>query len=120
MRLGQTYMGKHYIELSAQDACLVKLALLRAGPKAREFETTKIDKMLGIYVTEPTQSEWASPLAFSQKNNCLLRFYIEQKKRKTVTVKNTYAILPMDKCFDSLDEVCVAPPVETDSAYCPN
>lgn len=48
-------MTKQRIELSTPDLRPMNFALYRVGPRARDFEKTKIDRKLGMDVIEPAE-----------------------------------------------------------------
>lgn len=56
--------AKHRIELSNDNVCPMNSARYRAGPKERQFEATKSNRMFEEEVIEPATTKWASPIVF--------------------------------------------------------
>lgn len=51
---------------------------------------------------EPSLAEWASPVVFSPKKDGTLRFCVDYRSLKAVTVRNSYPIPRMEDCIASL------------------
>lgn len=74
----------------------------RAGLKAREVERAELDKMLKQGVIEPATSPWGSPVVFAPKKDGNLRLCVDYRRLNALTIKDSYPILRMDECIDSL------------------
>lgn len=78
-RWGLINTAKHRLELLKLVPRPVHSAPYREGPKNHKFEKTEIDKMLDESITEPAQTDWASPIVFASKRNGTLRFGVEYR-----------------------------------------
>lgn len=96
---------------------LVNYATDHAGPKAREFEKTKIDKMFWKNVIEPVQSKWALTFSFASKKDRSLRSWIGYRKLNVVTVKKAYLITKIDDCLGFLSKACMLSTLYVESGY---
>lgn len=85
----------------------VNSALYHAEPKAREFEKPEIDKMLCMNIIEPAQSECALSIVVASEMGESLRICIDYKKRIALAVTDGRPIRRVEKCMDSLHEVCI-------------
>lgn len=54
-------------DLTLQNVQPINYPPFRAGPKRREFQKAKIDKVETINVLKHGQSEWLAPILFSKK-----------------------------------------------------
>jgi hypothetical protein len=72
-RLGHVHSATHRIQL-VPGAKPVHAQLYRAGPRARENESSEVQRMLKEGVIEPASSEWASPLVLVPKPDGSMRF----------------------------------------------
>lgn len=61
-----TSAAKHRIDLT-EPRKLINQNPYCAGPRHRELEKTKADKLLSEEVIEPANTEWASPTVFAAK-----------------------------------------------------
>lgn len=87
--LGQVNNRKHLIKLTSENTPPIHSVPYRVGPKAREFETAKFDKMLIHKVIEPIQIEWAPPIVFAIKKDGSLRFCVFYRKLNAVTIRDS-------------------------------
>lgn len=99
--------GKKRIELTTLDIRPIKSVPYCTGPKARKFEWTEIDKMLGINVIDFSQSEWASRIVFAAKKDGSSRSCIDYRKPNAVTVKDGYPVSGMDESSNILVKLCI-------------
>lgn len=116
-RLGTIKAAKHRIELTPPNARPIHSVPYRAGPVARTFEKTEIDRLLRMDVIEPAQTEWASPIVFAPKKDGSLRFSVEYRKLNTVNVRDSYPIPRMDECIDSLGQATIFTTLDANSGY---
>jgi hypothetical protein len=114
--LGTFTATSHRIEL-VPDARPVHCQPYRAGPNARQAETTEVEKMLRSGVIEPATSEWASPVVLVPKPDGSLRFCIDYRKLNAITVRDTYPLPRMDECIDSLGDAVVFSTLDCNSGY---
>jgi transposase InsO family protein len=114
--LGTFTATSHRIEL-VPDARPVHCQPYRAGPQARQAETTEVDKMLKAGVIEPATSEWASPVVLVPKPDGSLRFCIDYRRLNAITVRDTYPLPRMDECIDSLGDAVVFSTLDCNSGY---
>lgn len=52
-----------------------------------------------MYVTELDQTECAAPIVFALKSNEAIRCCVNYQKLNVVSVKDSYQLQRMDKCF---------------------
>ena len=90
----------------------------RTGPKSREIQQSKVDKMLKAGVIEPACSEWASPVVLVPKSDGSLRFCVDYRWLNALTVEDTYPLPRMDECLDSLGEAKFFTTLDCNSGYC--
>ncbi|CDF37529.1 unnamed protein product [Chondrus crispus] len=102
-QLGKIGATKHRIELEPGARQIYK-APYPAGPTAREKEKTEIDRMLRAGVIEPATAEWASPVVFVRKKEGTMRFCVDYRTLNAVTVRDSYPLLRMDECINSLGD----------------
>lgn len=63
--------------------------------------------MIAAGVTEPTNTEWASPVLLALKKDDTIRFCIYYRNLNLVTVRNAYLIAHMADCIDSLCDASI-------------
>ena len=114
--LGTFTATSHRIEL-IPEARPVHCQPYRAGPQARQAETTEVDKMLKAGVIEPATSEWASPVVLVPKPDGSLRFCVDYRRLNAITVRDTYPLPRMDECIDSLGDAVVFSTLDCNSGY---
>ena len=114
--LGEIRVMDHHIELPP-DTRPIAQQPYRAGPKAREFEETEVQRMLRDGIIEPSMSSWASPVVLVPKKDGKLRFCVDYRRLNAVTVKDSYPIPRMDECLDSLGEANVFTTLDCNSGY---
>jgi hypothetical protein len=66
-----------------------------------------LEKMLRSGVIEPATSEWESPVVLVPKPEGSVRFWIDYRKLNEITVRDTYQLLRMDECIESMGEAVV-------------
>lgn len=76
----------------------------QAGPKLLKLEKPKLDEILGKYIVELSQTEWAVPILFISKNSETLRLCVVCLKLNFVTERNSYPIPHSYECIASLGE----------------
>lgn len=89
---------KRRIELDTTGSRPIHSVSYRAGPKARESDKKEIDRMLGMEVIEPDQTEWALPVLLIRKKEDTLGFSVDYLKPSAVTIRDSYLIPCMDEC----------------------
>lgn len=62
----------------------------------------EIDRMLAMYITERSQTEYLSPIVFVLKKDGTLCFCVEYQKLNAVTMRDSYQISRKDERTDSL------------------
>lgn len=73
--------------------------------------------MLKIGEAEPATTEWTSPIVFVPKKNGRLRFCIDYRHLNAVTVCDSYLILRMDDCIDSLERARILSIFDANSGF---
>ena len=73
--------------------------------------------MLRAGVTEPAQSEWASPVVLVPKPDGTLRFCVDYRRLNAITVRDTYPLPRRDKCIDSLGESNIFTTLDCNAGY---
>jgi hypothetical protein len=63
--------------------------------------------MLAQQVIEPATCEWASPIVLVPKADGALRCCVDYRRLNMITVPDTYPLLRMDECIDSLGDATV-------------
>lgn len=57
---------------------------------------------------KPAQTEWAAPILFVPKKDATFRFWEDYCKQDAVAKRDSYPILCMDECIDSLSKTIVS------------
>lgn len=99
-------MVKHCVELTSKYVRHINIAPYHTGSDKEDLQKTEINKMLWTNVVQPAQSELALLVVTVPKEYGSLCLQIDFRTLKTVTVVNTFPILQMDECLDSIDEEC--------------
>ena len=114
--LGTIHPTSHYIELTA-GARPQHQPPYRAGPTKGEHGKKEVEKMLNAGVIEPSTSEWVAPVVLPPKKDESLRFCIDYRCLKAVTVRDSYPIPRMDECIDSLGDATIFYTLDCNSGY---
>ena len=105
-KLGNIKAPPHRIE-SKDGTKPVHAHPYRAGPHARKAEEEEVQRLLEADLSEPSQSEWASPVVLVTKPYDSLRSFIDYRKLNAGTVKETYPLPQMDECLDSVGDATI-------------
>lgn len=97
-------VAKHRIVLNPPDVPPIHSVPHRACLKQRKLEREKVDSMQEAGVAESAVAEWASSVVFVLKKDRILRFCADFRGLNAVAVRESYLILRMDECTDSLCE----------------
>jgi hypothetical protein len=73
--------------------------------------------MLKAEVTEPANSEWASPIVLVAKPDGSTRFCVDHRKLNAITVRDSYPLPRMDECIDSLGDAKIFSTLDCNSGY---
>lgn len=103
-QLGKVTMEKHRIVLNPPDAPSVNSAPYCAGPKQREQKQDEVAQMEKFFLAEPPVLGWVSPIVFVHKKDGSLPFFVPYCRLNAVAVRDSYPILCMNGCIDSLGE----------------
>ena len=115
-RLGNVMATSHRI-YTTPGARPVHTHPYREGPCAREVEREEIERMLAQGVIEPATSEWASPIGLVPISDGSLRFCVDYRRLNAITIPDTYPLLRMDDCIDSLGDAAVFTTLYCKSGY---
>ena len=115
-RLGHVQTTSHRIEL-VPDARPVHAQPYRAGSRAREAESSEVQRMLKAGFIEPTASEWASPVVLVPKPDGSMRFCIDYRRLNALTVRDSYPLPRMEECIDSLGDATIFSTLDCNSGY---
>jgi hypothetical protein len=86
-RLGHVQITSHRIEL-VNGASPVHAQPYRAKARAREAESSEVQRMLKAEVIEPATSEWARPVFLVPKPDGSMRFCIYYRRLNALTVRD--------------------------------
>lgn len=114
--LGKARAPEHKIELTA-GAMPVYQAPYLAGQRFRKIEKAAISRMQDAGVIEPIFVEWAGSAVLVPKKGSILQFCDDYKTWNAVLVRDSYSILHMDECIDSLANAAILTIVECNSGY---
>ena len=114
--LGSVKVTQHRIKLKP-DPKPVFSQPYRAGPKAREVEEQEVNKMLDADVIERAKTEWATPVVLVPKSDGSLRFCMDYRRLKALTVRDSYPLPRMDECLDSLGDVTIFTTLHCNTGY---
>lgn len=114
--LGRISVAKHRIDLMS-GSTPVHSAPYRAGPKVREFQRTKINRMFEQEVLESVTTEWAAPIVFAPKKDGIMRFCVDYRRLNAIAQRDSYPIPRIDECIDSLGESTVFSTLDANSGY---
>jgi hypothetical protein len=115
-RLGHVQTTSHRIELMP-GATPVHSQPYRAGARAREAESSEVQRMLKSKVIEPTTSEWASPVVLVPKPDGSMRFCINYRRLNALTMRDSYPLPRMEECIDSLGDAKIFSTLNCNSGY---
>ena len=115
-RLGHAHATSHRIDL-IPGAKPVHVPPYRAGARAREAESTEVQRMLKAGVIEPANSEWASPVVLVPKPDGSMRFCIDYRRLNALTIRDSYPLPRMDECIDSLGDAQFFSTLDCNSGY---
>jgi Reverse transcriptase (RNA-dependent DNA polymerase)/RNase H-like domain found in reverse transcriptase len=115
-RLGHVHSTSHRIDLLT-GAKPVHAKPYRAGVRAREAESSEVQRMLKSGVIEPATSGWASPVVLVPKPDGSMRFCIDYRRLNAVTVRDSYPLPRMDEYIDSLGDDRVFSTLDCNSGY---
>lgn len=107
------------IELTSSDVRSASPAPYGTGPKVRELERAGINKMLNVSVIELAKSEWASLIVLAAKQNSVLRFCIDHRNLKHVTVSDFYQFRRLGVYLVSIGKARKCLRWDTNSGYWP-
>lgn len=99
--LGKITNVNHNIDLKI-DSCLALQHPYQAGPKTKEHEEEKTEKMLKKGVIKLKISERASPVVLSSKKNEKLSFYVSYRELIAMKVRDAYPLQWVHECVHSL------------------
>lgn len=86
------------------DSQKFKLPPFRVGPKTCKINRAKIQKKQKVVFVGPSMSNWADQVLFVPEKDGKLRFCFEFSKHNSMKVKNTYLLIVMDECIDTIGE----------------
>lgn len=116
-RLGNVNITQNGIDL-IHGARSFNSSPYQESPKTVELEQFEVDKQLNAVVIEKSVSEWASPVLFSSNKSGRLQFCFEYRKRKMMTIKDSYPLPRMDERIDILGEAKVFTTLDAYNGYC--
>ena len=73
--------------------------------------------MLQNDITQPSSSQWASPVILIQKQDGSQRFCVDYKKQNSITKKDAYPIPRIDETLDTLAGSCWFSTLDLVSGY---
>lgn len=73
--------------------------------------------MLAGNIIEPAQTEWAAPFVFVPEQDGTLRFRGDYRKLNALTTRDSYTILCMNECIDSVVKRNVFSKLNANSGY---
>jgi len=114
--LGSIKATEHRIELKPGSKP-VWLNPYRTGPRTRELIKAQVDRTLKLEVTEPSQSEWASPVVLIPKPDGSPRFCIDYRQLNERTVRDSCPLPRMDDCLDSLGDAQFFSTLDCNAGY---
>jgi Reverse transcriptase (RNA-dependent DNA polymerase) len=89
----------------------------RAGPSSRELIDKEIQRMLDMNVIEPASGPWSAPIVLIPKPDGSIRFCVDYRKLKDVSVNDSYALPRIDDCLDSLESARYFTTLDANSGY---
>jgi hypothetical protein len=95
----------------------VHVPAYRAVARARESESTEVQRMLKAGAIEPANSERASPVVLVPKPDGSMRFCIKYRRLNALTIRDSYTLPRMDECMDSLGDAKFFSTLDCDSRY---
>ena len=114
--LGMIRATEHRIPLEPETKPIRSLPY-RKGPAMREMVAKEVNKMLNAGVIAPASTEWASPVVLVQKKDGSLRFCVDYRRLNAKTASDSYPLLRMDDCIDSLGDAAVFTTLDCKSGY---
>lgn len=110
-------IATHCIKLDPSNCWPVHAAPYRAGPKTYAVEKDEIDNMLRMNIIEPAQTEWESPVVIATKKEGTLRFCDKFRKLNFDTMRDSYPLLRVKECIDSLADARIFSTLDANSGY---
>jgi len=115
-RLGQIDVTPHRIALHPGNRPL-RSQPYRTGFHHRRLLADQVAKQLQMGIIKPSQSEWSFLVVMVPKPDGSLRFCVDNRRLRDVTVEDTYPLPRMDDCIDFLGEASVFSMLDCYSGY---
>ena len=115
-KLGEISITEHPIDVFP-DTRPIAQNPYRAGPKARQFESAEVERMLESGIIRPSKSPWSSPVVLVPKKDGTLRFCVDYRRLNAVTRKDRYPLPRMDEYIDSLGDSTIFSTLDCNSGY---
>ena len=98
--LGRTNLVQHTIDTGTNRP--FKQQLRRHPMAYLPVIDEHVDKMLANDICEPSVSPWASNVVLVKKSDGTLRFCVDYRQLKILTIKDSYPLPRINTCFDAL------------------
>lgn len=113
--LGHFTAVKHQIDTGIAKPIRQRMRRTPLGFEAEEED--HLTKMLGSGVIQPSASEWASPLVLVRKKDGSVRWCIDYRALKSVTVKDAFPLPLISECLDTLGGTVFLSTLDLASGY---
>lgn len=87
------------------------------GQKRCDLEREEVTKQIRAGVIKLSSTEWACPVVLAQKKDEILCFCVNYHCLNTMTVRDDYPILRMDKCIVTLCIAVLFTTLDANSGY---
>jgi hypothetical protein len=114
--LGEVNATSHRIELVPR-ARPVHAQPYRSGTRAREAASAEVQRLLKAGEICPVTSAWVSPVALVPKPDGSLRFCVDYRKLNNLAIRDSYPLLRMYECIESLGDAKIFSTLDCNSGY---
>lgn len=107
----------HLIDLFNDEVKPFYSAQYRAGPIARHFAASEINRMIAENVIELVPKKWAAKILFARRRERSLCLCVDYRKLNAVRIRGTYLLAFVDKSIDGMEWAAVLSTLHANSGY---
>lgn len=115
--IDQPTVAKHHYVLKSAMKPNKHLAPYRAVTMQRKLKREEVSKVQEGRVTEHAIENCASPIVIVPKKNGHLRLWVDYRRLKSITERDSYTVFEMDEHIDSSGKAQILSPLTASSGY---
>ena len=115
-QLGKVDVTSHRIEVTP-GARPRRAQPYRASHASRDIFAKEVQRQRDFGVIEPSSADWAFPVVLAPKPDGTVRFCVDFRRLKGVTVRDVYPLPRMDDCIDFIGDAKVFSTLDCNSGY---